>query len=83
MNALSPCLRPHRHDVSTEAEVIRACGNSGTVPVADLSIDGCSVCGWFSAGDRLTIALPRIGKFEAGVRWAPRGRSGLRFERSG
>jgi hypothetical protein len=73
--------RPHRSHVRIDARLTRACGNSEVVAVEDLSIDGCSVRGWFQAGEKVTLALPRIGSFAADVRWASRGRAGLRFDR--
>lgn len=81
MNATLHRQRTNRSAVAMEAELVRACGNKEAIAVEDLSIDGCSVRGWFIEGDRVTIRLPRIGQFAASVRWAARGRAGLRFER--
>lgn len=75
-------LRPNRTSVTIDARLTRACGNSEQVIVEDLSIDGCAIRGWFKPEERVTLTLPRLGTFEAIVRWARGGKAGLRFERA-
>lgn len=74
--------RPNRSSVTIDARLTRACGNSEQVIVENLSIDGCAIRGWFKPEEQVILTLPRIGTFDASVRWARGGRAGLRFARA-
>lgn len=74
-------IRSNRSSVTIDARLTRACGNSEQVIVEDISIDGCAIRGWFKPDEHVTLTLPRLGTFNASVRWARGGRAGLKFER--
>ena len=65
-----------------KAEVIQLDGSSMATIVSDLSLDGCSVAGWFRIGDTVVLEIPQIGKVQGQVRWAMRGKAGIRFQSS-
>lgn len=74
--------RATRNHVAMQALLTRQGGGTQAVEVEDFSIDGCCVRGYFAVGEMVELRLPRVGMFKADVRWAHRGRAGLRFERA-
>jgi hypothetical protein len=74
--------RPNRRDVNVVAVAVRADGSSETVRIRNMSYEGCMLeaDAVFSVGEKLTLALPRMGEIRTQVRWtAADGRTGLRF----
>ena len=62
--------RNDRHEVDPEATVYRADGSSAGVRLSNLSYDGCQLEGTsLLIGERIRVALPRLGEVEAQVRW--------------
>lgn len=73
--------RANRHQVNIAATLLLATGVARDVTVENLSLDGACVRSWLQPGDAVLIMLPRIGSFDAAVRWARGGRAGLKFAR--
>lgn len=73
--------RKDRHPVAFDAVVHRIDGSKVPVQVTDLSEDGCRMEAdeEFKIGERVNIALPRMGQVKAQVRWALPGSAGTRF----
>jgi hypothetical protein len=73
--------RKVRHPVEIEATVLRACGGKTPVKLTNFSDEGCRIEGaeGFRVGERLQIALPRMGQVKAQVRWTGSGSVGVRF----
>ncbi len=73
--------RQDRFPVEVEAVVHRADGTDLSVVVSNISDEGCRLEGAeiFTIGERLTIAIPRIGTVRAQVRWALAGSAGAKF----
>jgi len=73
--------RKDRHPVVVDAVVHRTDGTKSPVRLTNFSDDGCRIEADlnFRIGERLAIAIPRMGQMKAQVRWALPGRAGARF----
>ena len=73
--------RKDRHPVEIDAVVHRNDGSKQEVKLSNLSDEGCRMDseGHFEIGERLQIAIPRMGQIKAQVRWALPGSAGARF----
>lgn len=73
--------RKDRHVVEIEAVVHRSDGTKQPVTLSNFSDEGCRISGQgdFSIGERLRIAIPRMGHVKAQVRWALPGSAGAQF----
>ena len=73
--------RRDRHPVAVDAIVQRADGSTSAVKLTNCSNDGCRLASeeQFIIGERLQIAIPRMGQLSAQVRWALPGSAGARF----
>jgi hypothetical protein len=73
--------RKDRHDVDVDALVFRADGTKAPVKLINLSGEGCRMeaMAEFRVGERLSIAIPRMGQVKAQVRWCEPGRAGAKF----
>lgn len=73
--------RKVRFPVEIEAIVHRADGSKFSARVSNFSDQGCRIETDFNVhiGERLQIAVPRMGQVKAQVRWALPGAAGTRF----
>ena len=73
--------RKDRDSVEIDAMVHRTDGSSEPVTLTNFSSEGCRIetAGRFSIGERLQIAIPRMGRMKAQIRWALPGAAGARF----
>ncbi|HEY8434933.1 MAG TPA: PilZ domain-containing protein [Sphingomicrobium sp.] len=73
--------RKDRHPVEIDAVVHRADGRKEPVTLSNFSDEGCRIesDGDFHVGERLQIAIPRMGHIKAQVRWSTPGSVGARF----
>ena len=73
--------RKDRHPVEIDATVLRTDGRKEPVKLSNFSDEGCRIeaDGDFHIGERLQIAIPRMGHIKAQVRWAMPGSAGARF----
>ena len=71
--------RGRRHSVRLDTRATRPDGGVVQAIVTDLSLDGCCLIGMFRIGERVTVAIPKVGKLDGEVRWAFMGRAGVRF----
>ena len=73
--------RKDRHPVEIEAIVQRSDGRKEPVRLSNFSDEGCRIDapGDFHIGERLQIAIPRMGHIKAQVRWSMPGSAGARF----
>ena len=73
--------RKDRHPVEIDATVLRTDGRKEPVKLSNFSDEGCRIeaDGDFHVGERLQIAIPRMGHIKAQVRWAEPGSAGARF----
>jgi hypothetical protein len=73
--------RKDRHTVAIDAVVHRSDGSKIPAKVTDLSDDGCRLeaSDDFKIGERVNIAVPRMGHVKAQIRWALPGSAGARF----
>ena len=73
--------RKERTPVVIDAVVHRGDGSTVPVKLTDFSDQGCRMEGdeTFVIGERVEIALPRMGHVKAQVRWAVDGSAGTRF----
>jgi hypothetical protein len=73
--------RKDRFPVDIEATVHRNNGAKLPVKLSNFSDQGCRIEGDadFHIGERLQIAVPRMGNVKAQVRWALPGAAGTRF----
>ena len=73
--------RRDRYAVEIDAVVHRADGRKFPVTLSNFSDQGCRVetSEDFHIGERLQIAVPRMGNMKAQVRWALPGAAGTRF----
>ena len=73
--------RKDRHPVEIDAVVLRSDGSKAPVKLTNFSDQGCRIeCGeTFHVGERLQIAIPRMGQVKAQVRWTGAGSTGARF----
>ena len=73
--------RKDRHPVAIDAVVHRTDGSKAPVLLTNLSDEGCRIEaeGLFTIGERVQIAIPRMGQVKAQVRWALDGSAGAKF----
>jgi hypothetical protein len=73
--------RKDRHPVEIDAIVQRTDGRKEPVKLSNFSDEGCRIeaAGEFHIGERLQIAIPRMGHIKAQVRWSMPGSAGARF----
>ena len=73
--------RKHRYPVEIEAIVLRPDGDKTPVRLTNFSDNGCRIEGaeGLRIGERLQIAIPRMGQVKAQVRWALPDCTGVRF----
>ena len=73
--------RKDRHPVEIDAIVHRTDGTKEAAKLSNFSDEGCRIeaAGDFHIGERLQIAIPRMGHIKAQVRWAMPGSAGARF----
>ncbi len=73
--------RKVRYPVEIDANVLRPGGGKTPVKLTNFSDEGCRMEGaeGFHVGERLQIALPRMGQVKAQVRWTGSGSVGVRF----
>jgi PilZ domain len=79
MNGWAP--RKDRFPVEIDAVVLRPDGSKLAVRLTDFSDQGCRVetDDEFSIGEKLQIAVSRMGNVKAQVRWVQPGSVGTRF----
>jgi len=73
--------RKVRHPVEIEAVLHRTDGSKAPVKLTNFSDLGCRIetADQLRVGERLAIAIPRMGQVKAQVRWAGAGSAGARF----
>jgi hypothetical protein len=73
--------RKDRHLVVVDAVVHRTDGSKSPARLTNFSDDGCRIeaDADFRIGERLQIAIPRMGQVKAQVRWALVGSAGAKF----
>ena len=73
--------RKDRHTAAVDAVVHRNDGTKSPVRLTNFSGDGCRIEGdmEFRIGERLQIAIPRMGQMKAQIRWALVGSAGAKF----
>jgi hypothetical protein len=73
--------RKDRHPVAVDAVVRRDDGSTAPVKLTNFSEEGCRIEAddEFRIGERLSIAIPRMGQIQAQVRWALPGSAGAKF----
>lgn len=73
--------RRDRHEVEIDAVVHYNDGSKAPVKLSNFSEEGCRIASEhdFRIGERLQIAIPRMGHVKAQVRWALPGSAGARF----
>ena len=73
--------RKERHPVAVEAVVHRTDGTKAPALLTNFSDDGCRIeaDADFRVGERLQIAIPRMGHVKAQVRWTMVGSAGAKF----
>ena len=73
--------RKDRHPVVVDAVVHRTDGTKSPVRLTNFSDDGCRIEAEtdFRIGERLSIAIPRMGQVKAQIRWALHGNAGAKF----
>jgi PilZ domain len=73
--------RKDRHPVEIDAVVQRTDGRKEPVKLSNFSDEGCRIegDGDYHIGERLQIAIPRMGHIKAQVRWSMPGSVGARF----
>lgn len=73
--------RKDRHPVEIDAIVHRTDGRKEPVTLSNFSDEGCRIqtTGDYHIGERLQIAIHRMGHIKAQVRWSMPGSVGARF----
>jgi hypothetical protein len=73
--------RKDRHPVTVDAVVHRLDGSKLPVTLTDFSDDGCRIEAEndFRIGERLRIAIPRMGHVRVQVRWSLPDSAGAKF----
>lgn len=73
--------RKDRHPVTIDATIHRGDGTKSPVTLSNLSDQGCRIEGDYGLriGERLSIAIPRMGQMKAQVRWAMADSAGAKF----
>jgi hypothetical protein len=70
-----------RHPVEIDAVLHRTDGSKSPVKLTNFSDQGCRIESdeKLRVGERLAIAIPRMGQVKAQVRWSATGSAGARF----
>ena len=73
--------RKSRHVVDVEAVVYRSDGTKSAARISNFSDEGCRIEAEadFRIGERLSIAIPRMGYVKVQVRWCLSGAAGAKF----
>jgi hypothetical protein len=73
--------RKDRHPVAVDAVVHRPDGSKSPARLSNFSDEGCRIEAEtdFRIGERLQIAIPRMGQVKAQIRWALQGSAGAKF----
>ena len=73
--------RRERHPVEIDAVLHRTDGSKASAKLTNFSDQGCRIESdeQLRIGERLAIAIPRMGQVKAQVRWAATGSAGARF----
>ena len=73
--------RKDRNPVTDDATVLRIDGTKAPVKLTNFSDDGCRIEAEeaFRIGERLQIAIPRMGQIKVQVRWSQPGSAGAKF----
>ena len=73
--------RRDRHPVEIDAVLHRTDGSKTSVKLTNFSDQGCRIESDepLRIGERLAIAIPRMGQVKAQVRWSATGSAGARF----
>jgi len=73
--------RKHRHEGAVDAIVHRSDGSKAPARLTNFSDEGCRIEAEtdFRIGERLQIAIPRMGQMKAQVRWTVPGGAGAKF----
>jgi hypothetical protein len=73
--------RKERHPVEIDAVAYRGDGSKIAVKLANFSESGCRIdsADDLQIGERLSIAVPRMGQMKAKIRWALAGSAGAQF----
>ena len=73
--------RRERHPVAIDAVLHRTDGSKSPVKLTNFSDQGCRIESdeQLRVGERLAIAIPRMGQVKAQVRWSTTGSAGARF----
>ena len=73
--------RKDRDPVAVDAVVLRTDGSKSPVRLTDFSDTGCRIESdtEFRIGERLQIAIPRMGQVKAQIRWSVGGCAGAKF----
>ena len=73
--------RKDRHPVEIDAVLHRTDGSKAPVKLTNFSDQGCRIESdeELRVGERLAIAIPRMGQVKAQVRWSALGSAGARF----
>ena len=73
--------RKDRHESAVDAVVHRSDGSKSSVKLTNFCDDGCRIEAEteFRIGERLSIAIPRMGQMKAQIRWAEPGSAGAKF----
>ncbi len=72
--------RKDRHAVEIDAVVHRTDGRRESVKLTNFSDEGCRIDGGFEfrIGERVQIAIPRMGQVKAQLRWVLPGSAGAK-----
>lgn len=73
--------RKDRNPVEIDATVHRDDGSKVKVRLSDFSDEGCRIVGEnnFRIGERVSIAIPRMGQVKSQIRWALHDSAGAQF----
>jgi PilZ domain-containing protein len=73
--------RRERHPVEIDAVLHRTDGSKAPVKLTNFSDQGCRIESdqELRIGERVAIAIPRMGQMKAQVRWIATGSAGARF----
>ena len=73
--------RKDRHLVEVDAVIHRADGSDVPAKVTNISDEGCRIESneHFNIGERVTIAIPRMGTVRAQIRWSLPDSAGAKF----
>lgn len=73
--------RRDRHSTVVDAVIHRADGTRSPARLTNFSDEGCRIetALEFRVGERLAIAIPRMGQVKVQIRWTAPGSAGARF----